>query len=166
MESASSSWAGREGARVSSAQPFSRRSARLPLHPSKPCTAPERLLSPRNLRQIPFGARTRFKAHARHLGAHLRASNKWVVIVGRISGAVELGFTSPHGKIPSVTSVLTWSPSAPFGVELNGVFPSLPILRLTTGFRSIGKRSPHGQTFRFSGSSVVAGLPHPRFASR
>ena len=68
-----------------------------------------------------------------------------------------MGFTSPHGKIPSVTSVLTWSPSAHFGVELNGVSLSLPILRLTTGFRSIGKRGPHGQTFRFSGSSVVVG---------
>lgn len=66
---------------ASSAQPFPRRSARLRPHPSKPCAVPERLLSPRNLRQIPFGARTRFKAHARHLGAHLRASNKWVVIV-------------------------------------------------------------------------------------
>ena len=29
-----------------------------------------------------FGARTRFKANVRHLGAHLMVSNKWVVIVG------------------------------------------------------------------------------------
>ena len=134
---------GRERDRAaSSAQPFPRRSARLRPHPSKPCAVPERLLSPRNLWQIPFGTRTRFKTHVRHLGAHLMVSNKWVVIVGAHLGVVEMGFTSPRGKIPSVTSVLTWSPSAHFGVELNGVSPSLPILRLTTGFRSIGKRDP------------------------
>lgn len=74
---------GRERDRAaSSAQPFPRRSARLRPHPSKPCAVPERLLSPRNLWQIPFGTRTRFKTHVRHLGAHLMVSNKWVVIVG------------------------------------------------------------------------------------
>ena len=46
---------------ASSAQPFPRRSARLRPHPSKPCAVLERLLSPRNLWQIPFGARTQFK---------------------------------------------------------------------------------------------------------
>lgn len=81
MESASSSWAGRGGTRLISSAFFAPLSPLTPASLTNPCTAPERLLSPRNLRQIPFGARTRFKAHVRHLCAHLMVSNKWVVIV-------------------------------------------------------------------------------------
>lgn len=103
---------------ASSAQPFPRRSARLRPHPSKPCAVPERLLSPRNLWQIPLVHAPSSKTHIRHFGAHLRVSNKWVVIaeayLGRGRDGVHLtpqentfghfGLKLGHRQLPSVWS--------------------------------------------------------------
>ena len=91
MGTASSRWAGRGARAASSAQPFPRRSARLRPHPSKPCAVLERLLSPRNLWQIPFGARTQFKNSHSPLWRSPQGQQQVGSLVGAYLGCGRIG---------------------------------------------------------------------------
>ena len=107
------------------------------------------------------GSKLTFATLALTSGQQQMGSYSW----GRILGAVEMGFTSPSGKIPSITLVLNLVIVSSLRCGAQRCIPFTPYFTFDHWIPKYRQTRPqssdamHRRIFNFPGSSVAAGLP-------